>query len=556
MIEINSNIYEHKLLELFWTYQPTDEEDGKLYALLSRICRAWVEKRNPETEHETIGDITLTEEERELIKKYNLTEHQNLEVRTRTQDVMLRFVQGGQERLKKMRQASDGYMILYRETGTVLYFVRGMEIRLSKQLYDETFLKEFRDVIVSTMMHPGWLTKPLTKVKRYVEDGLENEYIKQILNAYTAQTAKADTYWVDSYWDMLHGIGSADDKQWHYEKALNWERYADRVEANKKPNVFNANLHTILQDAYKEIFKVKEGYPEEYRRIRNKYNAAKMDFVESMSLYGVKTKYEIPKAMIEHIHENVASVELNSMYEAIIYYLRVPFFPAWKDLIEKQLKQSIEQSDVIERFFPNSQTLDNEGNVIGTMDFERGKSIQVHRMVRAALLYNLVCLFERVGEHTLDFNEQMFFKMLADCKPSFVEEDRVQLWAKAYNSYFNGDMVTTGHLLMPQVEHVLHNLLEEIVEDVTKLDQEVQKEPTLSGILTHLNSYCNPTLYDELVMFLIDSNDVNYRNKLLHGLMWSMDMLRYGHYLFYVANLLYFRGRKFLEIGSDEIATN
>lgn len=556
MIEITPNIYEHKLLELFWTYQPTDEEDGKLYALLSRICRAWVEKRNPESEHETISDISLTEEERELIKKHNLTEHQNLEVRTRTQDVMLRFVKGGQKRLEKMKQAADGYMILYRETGTVLYFVRGMEIRQSKQLYDEAFLKEFRDVVVSTMMHSGWLTKPLTKVKRYVEDGLENEYIKQILNAYASQTAKADTHWVDSYWDMLHAIGNADEKQWHYEKAMNWERYADRIEANKKPNVFNANLHTILNDAYKEIFKVKEGYPEEYSRIRDKYNAAKKDFVESMSLFGVKTKYEIPKAMIEHIHENVASVELNSMYEAIIYYLRVPYFPAWKGLIEKQLKQSIEHSDVIERFFPNSQTLDNEGNVIGTMDFERGKSIQVHRMVRAALLYHLACLFERVGEHTLDFSEQMFYKMLADCKPSFVEEDRVQVWAKAYNSYFNGDVVTTGHLLMPQVEHALHNLLEEIVEDVTKLDQEVQKEPTLSGILTQLNPYCNPTLYDELVMFLIDGNDVNYRNKLLHGLMWAMDMLRYGHYLFYVANQLYFRGRKFLEIGSDEIATN
>lgn len=556
MIIIAPNIYEHKLLELFWTYQPTNDEDRELCALLSRICGAWVEKRNPESQHETISDICLTEEELELIKKHNLTEHQNIEVRTRIQDVMLRFVKGGQERLEKMRQAADGYMILYRETGTVLYFVRGMEIRQSKQLYDKAFLKEFRDVVVSTMMHPGWLTKPLTKVKGNVEDGLDNEFIKQILNAYATQTTKADTHWVDSYWDMLHGIRSADDKQWHYEKALNWERYADRVETNKKPHVFNAYLHAILQDAYKEIFKVKDNYPDEYRRIRNRYNAAKKDFVESMSLFGVKTKYEIPKAMIEHIHKNVAVVELNSMFEAIINYLRVPYFPAWKNLIEKQLKQSLEQSDVIERLFPNSQTLDNEGNVIGTMDFERGKSIQVHRMVRAALLYHLVCLFERVGEHTLDFSEQMFYKMLAECKPSFVEEDRVQVWAKAYNSYFNGDMVTTGHLLMPQVEHALHNLLEEIVEDVTKLDQEVQKEPTLLGILKQLNPYCNPTLYDELVMFLIDSNDVNYRNKLLHGLMWSMDMLRYGHYLFYVANLLYFRGRKFLEIGSDEIATN
>jgi hypothetical protein len=52
-------------------------------------------------------------------------------------------------------------------------------------------------------------------------------------------------------------------------------------------------------------------------------------------------------------------------------------------------------------------------------------------------------------------------------------------------------------------------------------------------------------------MFLVDGNDVNYRNRLLHGLMGSMDMLRYGHYLFYLANQLYFRGKDFLKIGEE-----
>lgn len=37
-----------------------------------------------------------------------------------------------------------------------------------------------------------------------------------------------------------------------------------------------------------------------------------------------------------------------------------------------------------------------------------------------------------------------------------------------------------------------------------------------------------------------------------HDLLGSMDMLRYGHYMFYLANLLYFRGRKFLEMGEEK----
>lgn len=131
------------------------------------------------------------------------------------------------------------------------------------------------------------------------------------------------------------------------------------------------------------------------------------------------------------------------------------------------------------------------------------------------------------------------------------EEDRVQHWAKAYYYYFKGDIVIASHLLMPQFEHALHNLLEEIVEDVTKLNEQVQKEPTLIKVLNELKPYCNSTLHDELTMFFVDGNDVNYRNRLLHGLMGSMDMLRYGHYMFYLANLLYFKGRKFLEMGEE-----
>jgi hypothetical protein len=117
-------------------------------------------------------------------------------------------------------------------------------------------------------------------------------------------------------------------------------------------------------------------------------------------------------------------------------------------------------------------------------------------------------------------------RFLDECKPSFIEDDRVQVWAKAYLNYFNGDILVASHLLMPQLEHALHNLLEEIVDDATMLNNDVQKEPTLMGILNQLRPYCNDTLYDELTMFLVDGNDVNYRNRLLHGLIGSMDIVK------------------------------
>ena len=551
MIAIGQNLYEHNLLELFWTYKPTDEEDQKLYVLLNRVCRAWINKRDDNNPHDTISGINMSEEEQKIVLDNRLMEHPNLEVRTRFTDVMIRFGKG-KERLERMRKASDGYLELCKETGTYLYFVRSIEVRQAKLLFDDPFLREMKEVVISTGIHPVWLTKTLDHVKANVDDGLENKYLKEILSVYTAAIPESDPHWVDAYWKMMESIGAIEESEAHYRRALNWEAYADKIEANKKENVFNANLHMILQDSHNEMFEVRDKYPEDYKRIRDKYNAAKKDFVESMSLFGVKTKYEIPEMMIEHICKKVSAIHLGSIEEALIHFMSVPFFPAWTDLVEENLQKNIQQSEEIERLFPKSQTLDNEGNVIGESDFENDKKLQVHRYFRTSFLYFLVSLYERVGEHILAYGEGRFYGLLCKCRPSYVEADRVQIWAKAYHYYFNGDIIIASHLLMPQFEHTLHNLLEEIVGDVTKLNQNIQNEPTLIGILKQLEPYCNPTLYDELSIFLVDSNDVNYRNRLMHGLMWSMDMLRYGHYLFYLSNMLYFKGKDFLKIGEHQ----
>lgn len=551
MIEIAPNKYEHNLLDAFWTYKPKNKKDQKLCDIIGKVCRArLVDRHNCDSQHLLISTICLTDEEQKIVEENDLLEHRNLEVRTRFMDVMMRFIKG-KGRLAKMKLISDGYLQLYKETGTVLYLVRAIECREVRTLYDEVFLREFYSVVANPIVHPGWMAQVLSRVKSKVTDGLDNSYIKTILTDYATEAETKDAYWKDSYLDMLKGIGALEIKDYHYQKAENWEKYADQMEANKKENVFNVGLHSILQKSYNEINQVKKIYTEDFKRIRDKYNAAKKAFVEAMSLFGVKYKYEVPQAMIKRIQNNVASISIDAAPQALICYLTIPFFASWKQLIDNHIKKSIDESSVIERFFPQSQRLDDEGNVTGISDFDKSQSLIVHGYVRASVLYYILCVYERIGEHTLDFGVGLFNKILKDVKPSFIEEDRVQIWAQAYDYYFNGDIVTTCHLLMPQFEHALHNLLEEIVEDVTMLDNDIQKEPTLVGILNQLKPYCNPTLYDELYMFLVDGNDVNFRNRLLHGLMGTMDMFRYGHYLFYLSNLLYFKGKDFLKIGES-----
>ena len=155
MIVIAPNKYEHNLLELLWTFKPNNKKDQELFDLIGKVCGArLVDRHNCDSQHMLISTICLTEEEQKIVEENNLLVHPNLEVKTRFLDVMMRFVKG-KGRLEKMRQVSDGYLHLYKETGTVLYLIRSIELREVKALYDEKFLKEFHSLVASPIVHPG-----------------------------------------------------------------------------------------------------------------------------------------------------------------------------------------------------------------------------------------------------------------------------------------------------------------------------------------------------------------------------------------------------------------
>ena len=229
MIDIDENKLEYDLTGLFWYYVHTDEKDKQLTRLIDKVCCAYLVDRSKDRKDKgrLIANIVLNNDEQVLVKEYRLMTHKNLEVRTRFTDVMLRFAHGT-DKLDLRKKASDGYLKLYEETSTVLYFVRSIELRKIKMLYDKHFMEEFRRVVISTFTHPGWMANILNIVKKNVDNGLENPYIKDILATYATKEPFMEVYWQDQYYDMLHEIGAIGDDDYHYQKAIIWENCADK----------------------------------------------------------------------------------------------------------------------------------------------------------------------------------------------------------------------------------------------------------------------------------------------------------------------------------------
>ena len=86
------------------------------------------------------------------------------------------------------------------------------------------------------------MTQILSRFISIVDGGLNNLCIKAILSDYAREAVTKDAYWKDIYLDMLKEIGALDASDYHYQKAINWEQYADQIETNKKDNVFNLCL--------------------------------------------------------------------------------------------------------------------------------------------------------------------------------------------------------------------------------------------------------------------------------------------------------------------------
>ena len=130
----------------------------------------------------------------------------------------------------------------------------------------------------------------------------------------------------------------------------------------------------------------------------------------------------------------------------------------------------------------------------------------------------------------IDMNKAMVMRLLIDTKSPFVPEDRMHDYWIGLTAGFQNDFVTATHLLIPQLENSLRHLA--VTNDiiVTTYDKRFHLENLLGDLITKIRPLANEDIIDELDSFLVDNNNVNFRNELLHGLMETTLVHKYGQY--------------------------
>ena len=135
--------------------------------------------------------------------------------------------------------------------------------------------------------------------------------------------------------------------------------------------------------------------------------------------------------------------------------------------------------------------------------------------------------------------EDFLYYYLRENKPEFVDEDNIIFWEKGIHAGLDGDFITASFILTPQVEHALYKIAQIKDGNITSLEKKRQLSPTLGAIIPILEDVFDEEVHFEISSFLQGEIDVNFRNKLLHGLFKHFEIEKYGPYLWWLSLKIY-----------------
>jgi hypothetical protein len=243
----------------------------------------------------------------------------------------------------------------------------------------------------------------------------------------------------------------------------------------------------------------------------------------------------LPSWVKQQIKKHNKKIRLNNFCDIIKLFLSIPF--ATQSEVKKYETKSREGS-VLSLFFGTNR-IDSKGNTVGKKDPQESLRTEAHVYFRQMRLYALVSYFNLHHWAQIKTKETEVFYLLEKIRPQFIDEQNVLFWTKGICAGLNSDFITASHILMPQLEHALHNIAEIRHGNIITLEKKRQENPNLKAILSKLESVIDDEIHFEISSFLQSGIDVNFRNNLAHGLFTPFEIEKYGIYLLWICLKFY-----------------
>lgn len=535
MFDIPSDKYSYELLQDLYRFLFSEDEGEKNTAtLIMRILKMEIPYKNARVED--IAKVKLSEEEQGTIIDNGWLESENVEVRCLCNDLMLKSFEG--DRRKKALDICKDYLLAYKTVkyGTE-YLLRSIQIANYFHVSDGDYINNVCTYI--KQVPSAWLKDIAKETKTLLPEDKKQELISFLLIAkekidYAKNHASNERDCLKA----LYILGYYDKDKYLYETALSFERTADYFDNIHKddPNTYQYGAIMYMDKAYKAIVKVKKQYRQDYLRLQKKLVEQKLIENEAIGLFGVKMPYKVSDELLGYVARTL--IGKDSMH-VIKWMLDIPFLN--DDEIRKKEREAGEEYKFLYESFSKSKYSNSEGNTVGTASGTEVVGEDWYKHYRVNINAAIVYCMDYISFLDEPIFKDSFSNQIKDCQPSFIEDDKVHLWQRVLLAGLDFDWNLAVFMLIPLVERALHNLAEERSgEDLTELEKEIQKEPSLGKNLQMLKGHVDDGALRELTLFLEKGSGENLRNKVAHGLITEQEIQLWAPYLWWIAMKIYF----------------
>lgn len=455
---------------------------------------------------------------------------ENIEILARINDV--KFILEDNNKLNCIQKSVEFYIEIYEQINDLNYLIRALElVRKVKSIFkqklpqlEEKILQIF-SVLKTSHYQLRLIDSALFLMQKASYKILADSFLIQLNKSYE----KNDYSDVQNYIIVLNKLGHFNNNESKIQIALCLEKKADFYVSQKEANTYYPNILTNYTEALKEV----KGIPinEEFKtRLQQKIKTEQRIYFEMLTKIGVQNKSEL------NIPELVASQNIEDFKSGFNSLMQVSII---NTDIFKSIEEKRDEKNFFGQFFKDFIHITNKGTVSGKSNEE-----SYYLNLSRDYYRNATILMLREIKSIMDFDQQiskdLVAKMVISCESPFIPKEREHFFIEGIYCGFQNNYILASHILIPQIENSLKNLIELNGRNTTKLAEEIQNDNTLGSILSidennkMLDTICDRNLILELNNYLVDGNSVNFRNRLCHGLLSPFETDYYGIYLWWL----------------------
>jgi len=510
---------------------PKDKFSGSLRIELYKIARL-----NPDSSASLLLAITDCEMSDKAFNNLNqqpgfklpLEEFENLELIARINDI--KFITG-QDKVNSIQVSVSAYQNIYNETKDIAYLVRGIQlIRKAKAIFKNQ-LDDLRIFLLDEIQKQNSSYNQLTLLKpslflsdTHFKDTLHLNFSKKHAEC-IAENKYSDA---KNYIEMLLDIRSFDKSQYHQAFSECLEKEADLHVSQKQPNTYYPTILALYTESLRELKGV--GNIEETRkRIERKIKQEQPFHSEMLRKVGIDLNIDLD------ITEDIAALNIESFSDGYSLMLELPLIESAR--VEAMLEEA--RQSPLAHLFNNYVYYTPKGTVSGVSNQEEFNS-NLSRNRWRDLHIRILREIKTIMDFDKLVTKDLVAMLIEKCETPFIPADRTHVFIEGIYAGFQNDFITAAHILVPQIENSLKNIVELCQRNTTRLADDIQNDNTLGAILEleengkMLDGICNRDLLKELNSFLIDGSNINFRNQLCHGLMTPLLIDYYGIYLWWL----------------------